>query len=347
MSILRLVVAAVIYVCCAPFAAAEVQSSTENGFVIVHERQVDASRSKLYELALQIERWWDPSHSYSGDATNFSLDARPGGMFVEKLPGEGFVEHMRVTMVMPGRLLRLTGGLGPLATDGLAGALTWNFADGDSENKSKIIWRYSVGGYRPEGLEELSKAVDAVLAIQIDRLVKATEDEFAAGREAEPEEVPSTSAIKPLTEHTFTLGSNFVAPEATIDQFNFIVGRWTGNAMGGWCEEVWSAPAGGEMQGMFQFVKEDELQFRELFALRKSGEDGNWKLVLKHFDATLTSWEDKDKPVAFQLLEVQPNRVVFDGLTMELADDGKLHVYVSSKSREGEASELKFEYSQD
>lgn len=328
---------------------AEVQSVSEYGFVVVHRREVAASREHLFASAKQIEKWWDPAHSYSGDASNFSIELKPGGMFLERLPGGGFVEHLRVTTVMPGRLVRLTGGLGPLATDGLAGSMTWSFADGETEDSSVLIWRYSVGGYRPDGIEAIANAVDGVIGIQIDRAAKLAGEQ--PGNEPPSSEQSKTAGIKQLTAHTWTRetatgGEKFAAPSAEIDQFAFIAGRWTGEALGGWCEEVWSQPVGGEMQGMFQFVKEDAVQFRELFTLRK-GSDQVWQLRLKHFGATLEGWEEKAEVVEFDLLELAAGRAVFDGLTMELVEPGKLMVYVASKNRDGTSEELEFAYTKD
>ena len=97
------------------------------------------------------------------------------------------------------------------------------------------------------------------------------------------------------------------------------------------------------MQGMFQFVSEDKVQFRELFALRKS-DAGVWELRLKHFDSAMTGWEDKEEMITFQLLEVTPNQAFFDGLTMKLEPSGILMVYVRTKDSQGQLEELEFKY---
>jgi hypothetical protein len=77
-----------------------------------------------------VGRWWDREHTYSGDAKNLSIDPRPGGCFCEALPPHGGgVQHAMVVLAIPGKTLRMVGGLGPLQESGLAGALTFEFAD--------------------------------------------------------------------------------------------------------------------------------------------------------------------------------------------------------------------------
>ena len=75
---------------------------------------------------------------------------------------------MTVVFAAPGQQLRMTGGLGPLQTLGVAGSLSWKVApDG---NGSRLELSYSVGGYRTGGLSELATPVNAVLSAQLLRL---------------------------------------------------------------------------------------------------------------------------------------------------------------------------------
>ena len=61
-----------------------------NGFLLKLELNVNAPAAKVYDaLVGQIGSWWYPEHTYSGDAKNLSIDARPGGCFCEKLPNGG------------------------------------------------------------------------------------------------------------------------------------------------------------------------------------------------------------------------------------------------------------------
>ena len=75
---------------------------------------------------------------------------------------------MRVVMVQPNQMLRLTGALGPLQSEGLAGALTWQLEE--SEGGTRITQTYSVGGHMQFDRETLAPVVDGVVREQLDRL---------------------------------------------------------------------------------------------------------------------------------------------------------------------------------
>lgn len=147
----------------------EVTSRSAAGFVVVHLLELPVSPQRAYRaLTSEISDWWDAEHSYSGEANGFSLDARAGGCFCEALPDGGSVEHMRVVFAAPGRLLRLSGGLGPLQGLGAGGVMDFAL-EADAEAGTLLRFRYTVGGYVPGGLEGMADAVDAVLAGQLAR----------------------------------------------------------------------------------------------------------------------------------------------------------------------------------
>jgi hypothetical protein len=142
---------------------------TPNGFLVKFDVSVNAPGAKVYEaLVGQVGSWWDPQHTYSGDAKNLSIDARPGGCFCEKLPNGGGIEHARVIYVAPREILRLSGALGPLQGSGVAGTLTWKLTNGTDNTRLQLS--YSVGGFIDGGFEKIAPAVEKVLRIQLDRL---------------------------------------------------------------------------------------------------------------------------------------------------------------------------------
>ena len=147
---------------------------TPNGFLVKFEVIINAPAAKVYDaLVGQIGSWWDPEHTYSGDAKNLSIDARPGGCFCEKLPNGGGIEHARVIYVAPREVLRLSGALGPLQASGVAGTLTWKLTSG-SDN-TRIQLSYSVGGFIDGGFEKIAPLVENVLRGQLDRLKQFAE----------------------------------------------------------------------------------------------------------------------------------------------------------------------------
>jgi hypothetical protein len=75
---------------------------------------------------------------------------------------------MNVTMVSPGVVIRLTGGLGPLGLMGVNGNMTWELEA--VEEGTKVKFTYAVGGYQPEGLDTVAGPVDYVLGEALLRL---------------------------------------------------------------------------------------------------------------------------------------------------------------------------------
>lgn len=148
---------------------AEVTASDDSGFVSEHELLLAASPERAYEaLTAEVSSWWDAVHSYSGKATNFSLDARPGGCFCEALPNGG-VEHLRVVHAAPGKRLNLVGGLGPLQGMGVSGTMSFELVPAD-DDQTRLRYRYVVHGFYPGGLKPLAGPVDQVQLGQLQRL---------------------------------------------------------------------------------------------------------------------------------------------------------------------------------
>lgn len=150
----------------APAAPAEVADAASHGFDVRHSIEIAAPRAEVWRAAVdEIGKWWSDDHTVSGDAARMYIEARPQGCFCETLGGDAGVVHLTVTFVNPTVMLRMTGGLGPLGLMGTAGNMTWEFAD--SETGTTLTWRYAVGGYFSEGLDQLAPAVDGVLIEQM------------------------------------------------------------------------------------------------------------------------------------------------------------------------------------
>ena len=125
----------------------EVIESTAAGFLVRNTAAINAPPAKVYAaLTDGVGGWWDPAHTFSHDARNLSVDAKPGGCFCERLPDGGGVQHMSVVYASPGKLLRLTGVIGPLQEAALAGTMTWNLLQAGGGTTVELI--YAVGGFR-------------------------------------------------------------------------------------------------------------------------------------------------------------------------------------------------------
>jgi uncharacterized protein YndB with AHSA1/START domain len=147
----------------------EVVEATVAGFLVRNTAAINAPSAKVYtSLTDGVGGWWDPAHTFSHDARNLSLEAKPGGCFCERLPDGGGVQHMRVIYASPGKLLRLTGAIGPLQEAALVGTMTWNLSP--AAGGTTVELTYTVGGFRAGGFRDISTVVDGVLRGQLVRL---------------------------------------------------------------------------------------------------------------------------------------------------------------------------------
>jgi hypothetical protein len=150
-------------------AQAEILDAAANGFNVRHVIEVpDVTPPVAWAALADIAKWWDPEHTYSGDARNLRLEPIVQGCFCESLSLYAGIEHARVVYAQPARTLRLSGAFGPLQALGVAGSLTWQIdAAGDG---SRITLTYNVGGFAERPLSEWASAVDEVLGEQLARL---------------------------------------------------------------------------------------------------------------------------------------------------------------------------------
>lgn len=159
------VVAAALTVCGIGQAAAKVLDATPQGFTLENEAIVPGDPMTAWKaLVDKVGVWWPSDHTWFGKASNLSIQAKAGGCFCE-IDGARQVEHMRVTFVDPGRLLRMVGGLGPLQGLGLYGVLDWTFAA--VPEGTRITLRMRVGGYATEDLPKFVTVVDKVQGQQL------------------------------------------------------------------------------------------------------------------------------------------------------------------------------------
>jgi hypothetical protein len=155
-------------------ARAEVVDAEAGGFTVRSIVVVDAAAADVYRAATRrVGAWWDGDHTFSGDAANLRIEARANGCFCEKLEDGGEVRHLTVVYVEPGKMLRMTGGLGPLQGLAVTGTLALGFAEEDGRTTVELT--YAVAGYRPGGLADWAAAVDGVLTGQLTRLKRYVE----------------------------------------------------------------------------------------------------------------------------------------------------------------------------
>lgn len=150
-------------------AIAAVTDAAPSGFTVRLEVEIAAGQDEVYDVVVgRINEWWSSDHTFSGDAANMYIEQKLGGCFCESFAEDGGVVHMLVTFLNRGRMVRLTGGLGPLGLMGVSGNMTWEF--NSSEAGTLWVLTYAVGGYSASGLDKIAGPVDQTLAEQMQRL---------------------------------------------------------------------------------------------------------------------------------------------------------------------------------
>ena len=130
---------------------------------------------------------------------------------------------------------------------------------------------------------------------------------------------------------------------ASIEDFSFLSGYWSGEGFGGESEEMWMPAVDGKMFGIFKQSSDNELQFSEFMEI--SAVDGVFQLRLKHFNPDFSGWEDSDEHVIFPLQSISNGKIVFDGLSYELTGNTKLKIEVSIGQSDGEVTTATFNLS--
>lgn len=157
-------------------AQADTTAVSSSGFTSSFRAEIKAAPAQAWGAVIQLPRWWNPSHTYSGNAANLSLDAQAGGCMCERwrdaAGASHSVQHALVVLAQEGRVLRLSGGLGPLQDMAVVGVLTIVTAAGAGAEADKHFLRmtYRVAGGAEAGLDKLAPAVDGVIGEQFKRL---------------------------------------------------------------------------------------------------------------------------------------------------------------------------------
>ena len=149
-------------------AAAEVSARSGNGFRLTYEHPVTASAEAVLEAVGRPAAWWSDAHTWSGSASNISVDLRPGGCWCEALPGGG-VKHAEALLVWPERrMVVFDAPFGPLQSMGVDAVLTMTWADAAEGEGRTLKWTFVVNG---PAAGAMADPVDGVLAEQFARLV--------------------------------------------------------------------------------------------------------------------------------------------------------------------------------
>ena len=150
-------------------AVAEVKLAAADAMLIEHRFTIAAPAAKAWETLVHPERYWPPDHTWSGKRESLSLDPVAGGCYCERWDG-GSVEHGRVVMAIPGKVLTLNAALGPFIDMALSGILSIKLEGKDGVTTAVVTYR--VSGDAEHKLDGLAPIVDQVLGLQFGSFAK-------------------------------------------------------------------------------------------------------------------------------------------------------------------------------
>lgn len=136
----------------------------------------------------------------------------------------------------------------------------------------------------------------------------------------------------------------FASPPAALEDMDWLIGQWGGQGIGGApAMESWLPPMGGTMVGTFvQETADGAIMFTEHMYVME--EAGTVVLRLKHFNADLTGWEEKDDMLTFRLVAMEPCAAYFNALTLRCADPEKPGQGLVAAVRMQSGGELMFQF---
>lgn len=150
-------------------ASAEVVSRSADGFTLRFAVGVEAAPEDVVSAVSELPQWWDPAHTYTGDASNLSLAFQEGGCWCEKLADGTVFEHAVVTGITADRVT-MNAALGPLHDKATKAELT--FGSGP-ENRGRLVTiDFVVEG---PGLGVMADGVNIVMDQAFDRLIHQIE----------------------------------------------------------------------------------------------------------------------------------------------------------------------------
>ncbi len=149
-------------------AHAAVVDQWDTGFTTKTVVEAGVRADRAYQGLGEIGRWWSNDHTYSGKASNITLELKPGACMCEALPGGG-VAHGIVVLAWPAQgTLRLDGAFGPLQEMGVSGAMTF-VVKPKGAGRAEITQTYTVGGGKPGTAKQLAAIVGQVVGEQLRR----------------------------------------------------------------------------------------------------------------------------------------------------------------------------------
>lgn len=100
--------------------------------------------------------------------------------------------------------------------------------------------------------------------------------------------------------------------KAVLANLAWMTGSWIDDSGGNLSEEIWTAPSGDSMMGMWRYVEGGKTRIYELLTIRV--DVGGIEMLLRHFDPKMIAREDKETPAVLKLVSWKEREAVFEGL---------------------------------
>jgi uncharacterized protein YndB with AHSA1/START domain len=268
-----------------PSSSADVKSAAPGSFTIEQDLLLPAAPDAVYDaLTGDMSPWWD--HTFSQKPKKLSIEAKPGGGFWEIFndAGDG-VLHATVIYAERGKRLRFSGPLG------LSG------------NAVNMVTTYDLkaegSGTRFHMTTNASGQVDESTAKIVDQvwhhfLVERFKPYIESGEYKKP--------------HAMAGDSQHPQPvKATVADFAWMAGRWTGTVGTNPIEYDCSQPRLGQMMCMFRVLDDKNVLGLEFVSLEETSE--GLKEHVRFYSPSLSA--DGPDAVTMELESVTPDQIVF------------------------------------
>lgn len=161
MSRIALLLASALVLIAATPAVAQVVERSPDHFVIRYEIALEAGPEDFADAVQNIGVWWNPDHTYSGDAANLSIALDPGACLCEALADGSVFEHGAVAEYDPETGVLIDAPLGPLHGRAERSDLSIGWAG------NTLVMSFVVRG---PGLGAFADPVEAVMRDQFGRM---------------------------------------------------------------------------------------------------------------------------------------------------------------------------------
>lgn len=114
-----------------------------------------------------------------------------------------------------------------------------------------------------------------------------------------------------------------------INKMGWLEGNWKSKGKKISIQESWTRNGAHSMMCVASIYESNSIILFEICTITE--ENGSLILRIRHFDAGLQAWEEKDKPLEKQLIKAAKNRIYFDGYTFEKTGKDQMTLFIQSK----------------